>query len=381
VNWQHLTAFLWLRWRLSVNHWRRGGAFSAIVMTVLSFAAVAVAIPLFIGSFMLGLYLIPKAEPVHLLFAWDGVILGFLFCWGIGLVTELQRTESLSLSKFLHLPVSVTSAFLINYLSSLLSLTTITFLPVMIGFCLALVFAKGWLLVLALPSLAAFLLMITALTYQFQGWLGSLMTNPRRRRMVIVTSTALFVLILQLPNLLNMLNLLNIDRPWGIQQRANRSATLVEELAKLDRARQAGEFDSIEHLRRQTEIIKEHEAATQQIDRETTDYGERTARVVNLILPIGWMPLGVMAAAEGRALPAILGCLGMTLVGTASLWRAYRTTVGLYQGQFERAGPRRPARGSRTAFCSKPAFPGFRSRSRRSRWGACGRSCGLPRRR
>jgi hypothetical protein len=272
----------------------------------------------------------------------------------------------LSLSKFLHLPVSVTSAFLINYLSSLLNLTMIAFLPVMIGFCLALVFAKGWLLVLALPSLAAFLLMITALTYQFQGWLGSLMTNPRRRRMVIVTSTALFVLILQLPNLLNMLNLLNIDRPWGIQQRANRSATLVEELAKLDRARQAGEFDSIEHLRRQTEVIKEHEAATQQIDRETTDYGERTARVVNLILPIGWMPLGVMAAAEGRALPAILGCLGMTLVGTASLWRAYRTTVGLYLGQFTARKGRPAPTAAAPASARKPGglllearLPGF----------------------
>jgi hypothetical protein len=41
-----------------------------------------------------------------------------------------------------------------------------------------------------------------------------------------------------------------------------------------------------------------------------------------------------MAGAQGNALPAILGCLGMTLIGSASLWRAYRTTVGLYQGEF-----------------------------------------------
>ena len=48
------------------------------------------------------------------------LIVGFLFFWSIGLLTELQRTEPLSLSKFLHLPVSVNGAFLINYLSSLL---------------------------------------------------------------------------------------------------------------------------------------------------------------------------------------------------------------------------------------------------------------------
>ena len=47
--------------------------------------------------------------------------------------------------------------------------------------------------------------MVTALTYQFQGWLASLMSNPRRRRTVIVVATAVFVLIFQLPNLLNSL--------------------------------------------------------------------------------------------------------------------------------------------------------------------------------
>ena len=165
------------------------------------------------------------------MYAWDGLIVGFLFFWSIGLVTELQRTEPLSLSKFLHLPVSVNGAFLINYLSSLLRLSLIVFGPVMLGFGLALVYAKGMLLLPVLPSLAAFLLMVTALTYQFQGWLASLMSNPRRRRTVIVATTAIFILIAQLPNLLNFF------APWGAQQRADRSTALVEEMEKLNRAR------------------------------------------------------------------------------------------------------------------------------------------------
>ena len=50
-------------------------------------------------------------------------------------MTELQRTEPLSLSKFLHLPVSVNGVFLINYLSSLLRLSLIIFVPVHAGVC------------------------------------------------------------------------------------------------------------------------------------------------------------------------------------------------------------------------------------------------------
>ena len=43
---------------------------------------------------------------------------------------------------------------------------------------------------------------------------------------------------------------------------------------------------------------------------------------------------------------SVLGLLGMTLIGSASLFRAYRTTIALYQGQFSnRKGT--PARSSR----------------------------------
>ncbi|HKI20181.1 MAG TPA: hypothetical protein VKA15_19990, partial [Isosphaeraceae bacterium] len=221
MNWQHLQAFVWLRWRLLVNQWRRAGAFNAVLMMIVSIGALVTAVPLFIGCFMLGLYAIPKAAPVHLLYAWDGLIVAFLSFWSIGLLTELQRTEPLSLSKFLHLPVSVNGAFLINYFSSLLRLSLIVFVPVMFGYCLALIVTKGLLLLPVLPSLAAFLLMVTALTYQLQGWLASLMSNPRRRRTVIVATTAIFVLIVQLPNLMNFF------APWGVQQQAERSNALV----------------------------------------------------------------------------------------------------------------------------------------------------------
>ena len=254
-------------------------------------------------------------------------MVAFLFFWMIGLITELQRTDPLSLSKFMHLPVSPNGAFLINYVSSLLRLSLIMFLPVMLAFALALVVSKGFSMLLVLPLLAAFVLMITALTYQFQGWLASLMSNPRRRRTVIMIATLTFVLIVQVPNLLNIL------APWGrLERRGNRAPDIAQEQQQLNREVQAGRIDANELKRRHDEIFERQRRGIAQANSEKQEQIERTARFVNMVLPVGWLPLGVMTAAEGSVLPSLLGLLGMTLIGSVSLFRAYRTTIGMYQG-------------------------------------------------
>jgi hypothetical protein len=327
VNWQHLRTFVWLRYRLLVNRWYRAGALNAVLLLIVAIAAVLTAVPIFIGSFLLALRLIPKASPVHLLYAWDALVFGFLFFWSIGLVSELQRTEPLSLSKFLHLPVSVNGAFLLNYLSSLLRLSLIVFVPALVGFGLALVVAKGLSLLPVLPSVAAFVLMVTALTYQFQGWLAAMMNNPRSRRTVVVVTTAIFVLIFQLPNLLNYF------APWGAHLQEKQSARLAEEMEKLNREARSRKFEASELTRRQREIMQNHQLAAEEARRESVEHWEEAARLVNVALPFGWLPLGVMSAAEGRVMPAVLGLLGMSLIGTTSLWRAYGATVRQYQGQ------------------------------------------------
>lgn len=142
MNWLHLQAFCWLRWRLSVNQWRRGGKLNAVLMTLLAAAALALAVPLAIACFVVGLLVFPEASPAQLMYTWDAVVIGLLFFWSIGVLTELQRSDSLTLSKFMHLPVSVQGAFLINYLSSLVRLTTVVFVPVLAGLGLALVFTR-----------------------------------------------------------------------------------------------------------------------------------------------------------------------------------------------------------------------------------------------
>ena len=51
-----------------------------------------------------------------------------------------------------------------------------------------------------LPLIASFFVALTAVTYQFQGWLAALMSNPRRRRSIIVGMTIGFILLAQSPN-------------------------------------------------------------------------------------------------------------------------------------------------------------------------------------
>jgi hypothetical protein len=327
VNWEHFKAFVWLRWRLLYNQARRAGAVNAILTVIVVAAAVLTAIPLFIGALMLGLFAIPKAQPAHLMYAWDALVVAFLFFWLIGLITELQRSDPLSLSKFLHLPVSANGAFLINYLSSLLRLSLIIFVPLMLGFTAALVATKGIVMVPVLLLVAAFLVMITGLTYQFQGWLAALMSNPRRRRTVIMITTVTFVLLAQLPNLVNFVG------PWAPRHRADHAIAMNKDFMELKRAFESREIDAAEFSRRSQNLVDKQRLAGQQSDRESLQKFERTARFLNMVLPIGWLPLSVMGAAEGSFVPSILGVLGMSLIGAASLYRAYRTTVGIYQGQ------------------------------------------------
>lgn len=342
MNWQHLRAFVWLRWRLMANGWRRGGQINFIVTAFFAACAVAAALPLFAGSLWLGMRVFANQTPEHLLFTWDVLVVAFTFIWSIGLITELQRTESLALSKFLHLPVSIQGAYAINYLSSLVSLTTILFAPVMLGLALGLTLSKGPRLLIALPLLLAFVLMVTAISYQFQGWLASLMTNPRRRRAVVVGITAIFVLVAQLPNLLNMFGAWQPDR--------QRLKAFVHEQESLKQEYDSGKIDGQEYARRAEEVRKAYQQETNQIMATTADKWRRTIRLLNWIVPIGWLPLGVMYAAEGNLLMPVAALALLAAIGTGSLWRGYRTTMRLYQGAYTARNPRSaPAAAARPA--------------------------------
>lgn len=295
MNGQHLRAFFWLHWRLRVNQFKRGGTANFVILLILAAGALLLSCFLFVVFLLLGLYALGDASSRDLMYVWDVLVLAYLFFWFIGLMTDLQRAEALSLEKFLHLPVSLSGVFVLNYLSSLLSLSLIVFVPMMVGLALGLIFSRGPAMLLLFPLMAGFFLMVTALTYQFRGWLASLMANKRRRQTIIFLITAAFILLAQLPSLLTSLH--------------------------------SGQI--------------KNRVQTPEQAQEASRKAEQTVRLLNLVLPPGWLPLGALGAADNNALPALMGTLGMSLIGAASLWRAYRTTLRLYTGHYTR-GRRSP---------------------------------------
>jgi hypothetical protein len=330
VNLAHLRAFVWLRWRLSVNQFRKAGALNAALFFALVGLVLVAAVGLFVGGFAAGYLALPAATPTVRLLVWDGAVVAFLFFWAIGLLAELQRSEGLAIDKVLHLPVSPTGAFLIGYVSSLFSLTLLAFVPGMAGLILGQACAGSTAVLLALPLLAAFVLAVTAVTYQFQGWLATLMADPRRRRTVMVLMTTGFILLSQLPNLLNM------TRAWDDKEEIGRLQARREQ----DRADwQAQKIAPAEYERRTREA---NELQAEQ-SRQTRERIDRTARLASTVLPPGWLALGAADLAGGAVGPALLGTLGLGAIGAASLWRAYRTTIRLYTGSFTGRGRRRPA--------------------------------------
>ena len=83
VNWRHLRAFVWLRWRLMANQWRRAGAVQRRADDDRGRRRAGHGGPAVRRQLRRWrCYLIPKAAPAHLMYAWDGLIVAFLFFWG-----------------------------------------------------------------------------------------------------------------------------------------------------------------------------------------------------------------------------------------------------------------------------------------------------------
>ena len=295
MNWQHLRTIAWLRWRLTVNQWRKGGKINAVVsMIVAGVGAVASVAALFVGI-LVGVLLFPRMQADSLLFMWDILVLAFLFFWLMGVITDLQRSEVLSLDKLMHLPVSLGGAFLLNYFSSWLSLSLVLFLFSTLGLSIALVFTKGLAMLVLFPLVISFVLMITAVTHQFREWLNLLMVNKRRRRAIIMAVTASFILLAQLPNLINVF----ARRSASEQGPDARSQVMTDLQTRLN----GGEIDQQQYTVELAEW-ETKQAAEKAADRQRTmQTVTHVAVVANRWLPIGWLPYGSYTAANGSMWP------------------------------------------------------------------------------
>lgn len=201
---KHFRTFVWLRWRIRVNQLRHssgiGKALAAILLVSFAMSCVA----LLVTGIVLGIIL-PRLIPRENYFLfWDGLIALFCFIWMIFVATDAQRTDAITFDRILHLPVSFSQAFAINYLSSLINLPLMSLCTFTFGFILGSCFSIGPIALLFAVPFCVFLIAITALTYQFQGWLAAIMANPRRRQLVMIAIPLCIIIISQLPTYIAM---------------------------------------------------------------------------------------------------------------------------------------------------------------------------------
>jgi uncharacterized membrane protein len=97
MNWSQLQTVIWLRWRLSRNQFSRGGALNAVVQVIGLVVGILVAVGAGVGGLLGGALGLAHASPMVVMVVWDAVACVFLFLWMVGVLTEIQRSESIDL--------------------------------------------------------------------------------------------------------------------------------------------------------------------------------------------------------------------------------------------------------------------------------------------
>lgn len=274
-----LRAILWLRWRLTRNQWRRLGAANmaaAVILGIMGFTAIVAICPL---GFVIGWQVLKTAPPRVMLLAVDGIVALFLFFWLIGLLHEIQRSESIDLARLMHLPVSMKKIFLFNFVASHFTSSLMIGVPGVLALCLGLVIGAGARMLWMVPVFFGFFFLVTAWTYCLRGWLVSLMANERRRRLILVVMTTGFIVISQLPNLY-----FQLLRPPPGEAKKNRATGIP------------------------TWFIAAHR-----------------------YVPPLWVGQAASSLASRNVLPAAAASVGLFALGGLGLLQAYRGTVGFYR--------------------------------------------------
>ncbi len=243
----------------------------------------------FVAALLLGVVLLPDASPVGVLWAWDGVLLAFLFFRVWGIATDLRVDDALSMQNFLHLPLAPSDVFVLNAVALHLQPSPLIFGAALLGLSLASVFALGPGHVILLPLALATLWCVIALTRQLQSYLAALMVNKRRRGTIVAVSFLVAMLLIQGPNIYMQIEL------WSERDQPDR--------------------------------VSEH------VNGKPLDPGAtpQWLLIPNLALPPGWLAYGAYQAKQDRYWPAALATLGLLGITGWSLRRSYRSTLQVYR--------------------------------------------------
>jgi hypothetical protein len=306
MHWSQIQTILWLRWRLTRNQWARGGRVNVVISLVVMALLLLIGVGGGVGGLLAGVFGLGDSSPLVMLGVYDVLTVAFLLFWCIGVLSTMQRSESIDIGKLLHLPISLKSVFLVNYLASHVTLSIIVFLPGMLALAAGLALGGRGMMLLLIPLILGFLFAITAWTYCLRGWLVILMKNPRRYRAVVAGITMASILLSQLPHLLNM----------KFMPKPRSSSESRQTQSERGRSRMLGIPPVV--------------------------------LLAHGVVPPLWVGNGAMALAEGNTLPALLAAAASFGIGGLGLARTYRSTRRFYEGHGD-GKKARPARKERTA--------------------------------
>ncbi|MCP4639775.1 MAG: hypothetical protein GY851_05055 [bacterium] len=305
----HLATLVWLRFTLFRHSLTKLSSVLSLIVTVMvTVGALIAGIGLALVVLMLSAQ--SREKPFELLGAIDGMVIVFVFVLVIGLLIELQRSETIDLRRMLYLPVSPRTVFGLNFAVSQISPAPILFLLPSAGLAVGLTISMGPRMLLVFPLAVVFYLMVAVWLYFVRGFLAKLMENKRRRRMILVLLPLCFIVVGQLPNMFMIATGKGRRRPPP----DNGAVTQTPE---------------------------------QQVAAQRTTQGERQTRdraikdgviLANSVIPLGWFPLGVYALADGQTGTAA-GCFaGVTLLGALGFSLGYRSTYRYYRGDVTSSG-------------------------------------------
>ncbi|MCF7962387.1 MAG: hypothetical protein K9M08_16745 [Pirellula sp.] len=334
----HFQTFLWLRWRIRVNQLSHGSKLGKALAAILLATVVIAGITLFVGGTLVGA-IVPRYIPREYYFLmWDGLVAIFVLFWVIHVATDLQRSDAITLDRILHLPVSFGQVFAINYLSALASILFLCLSSFSFGFIFGSCFSVGpTALLIAFPFIL-FLLAITSLTYQLQGWLAAIMSNPRRRQLVMFILPVIILTVVQIPTFI-------LSRYARYADQARRAdippPTLVAPGPNSDVEHQDGDTEvAVNETTDKADLADGQEQAKEALPKELSEdtKNDKSASFIasigmlNRVFPPLWMAGCAQSIMDGTWHVFWLSS-AMFAIAFLSLRRNYRQTLRYYLGE------------------------------------------------
>lgn len=195
MNPSQFIALIRVRFQLTLNQIRKGGAVNSVLFSIALASLVLYVLMSFVMSVVYGAIWLSQASDSSMLLVWNAMVAGFLFLWMFHVMNRVQQNDVISVGKLLHLPITFHGAFLLNYVSSFANLTLLSFAPLFIGLAIAMPFARGGNCAIAIPLSCSFLLMVTAVTHQLQSWLAEKMQNRKTKGILLSILPLMFLAI------------------------------------------------------------------------------------------------------------------------------------------------------------------------------------------